>query len=139
MLMPRHYCKTVCDSSLIKLIPMSEEKLTIYHNPGCSKSRETLGILQENNWQPEIIEYLQQPPSKDELTRIVKLLGISPRQLLRTTEPEYKEAGLDNESIDDEQIIEAICKYPPLLQRPIVVKGNKAIIGRPPTRVLELV
>ena len=118
---------------------MSNEKLTIYHNPRCSKSRETLEILQGNNRQPEIIEYLQQPPSKDELTRIVKLLGISPRQLLRTSEPEYKKAMLDNESINDEQIIDAICKYPPLLQRPIVVAGNKAIIGRPPTRVLEII
>ena len=118
---------------------MSVEKLTIYHNPSCSKSRETLAILQDNNRQPKIIEYLQQPPSKEELTSIVKLLGISPRQLLRTGEPEYREAELDNESTTDEQIIAAICKYPPLLQRPIVVQGNKAIIGRPPTRVLEII
>jgi arsenate reductase len=118
---------------------MSVEKLTIYHNPSCSKSRETLEILRENNRQPEIIEYLQQPPTKEELTSIVKLLGISPRQLLRIGEPEYRKAGLDNESTSDEQIIEAICKYPPLLQRPIVVQGNKAIIGRPPIRVLEII
>jgi len=118
---------------------MSVEKLTIYHNPSCSKSRETLAILQDNNRQPEIIEYLQQPPSKEELTSIVKLLGISPRQLLRTGEPEYREAELDNESTTDEQIIAAICEYPPLLQRPIVVQGNKAIIGRPPSRVLEII
>jgi arsenate reductase len=118
---------------------MSEEKLIIYHNPRCSKSRETLNILQDNNRQPEIIEYLHEPPSKQELTKIIGMLGISPRQLLRTTEPEYKDAGLDDETISDEQIIETICRNPPLLQRPIVVHGNKAIIGRPPTKVLEIV
>ncbi|MFA9421213.1 MAG: arsenate reductase (glutaredoxin) [Gammaproteobacteria bacterium] len=118
---------------------MSDEKLIIYHNPRCSKSRETLQILRDNNRQPEIIEYLHQPPNKQELTKIIKMLGISPRQLLRATEPEYEAAGLDDESISDEQIIEAICKNPPLLQRPIVVHGNKAIIGRPPTKVLDIV
>lgn len=118
---------------------MSDEKLTIYHNPSCSKSRETLKILQDNNRQPEIIEYLHEPPNKQELTKIIMMLGISPRQLLRTTEPEYKNARLDDESISDEQIIAAICENPALLQRPIVVKGNKAIIGRPPSKVLEIV
>jgi arsenate reductase len=118
---------------------MSDEKLIIYHNPSCSKSRETLEILQDNNQQPEIIEYLREPPNQQELTKIIEMLGISPRQLLRTTELEYKDAGLDDESISDEQIIEAICNNPPLLQRPIVVKGNKAIIGRPPTKVLEMI
>jgi len=118
---------------------MSDEKLIIYHNPRCSKSRETLKILRDNNRQPEIIEYLHEPPNKQELTNIIEMLGISPRQLLRTTEPEYKAAGLDDESISDEQIIAAICNYPPLLQRPIVIQGNKAIIGRPPIKVLEIV
>jgi arsenate reductase len=118
---------------------MSDEKLIIYHNPSCSKSRETLKILQDNNRKPEIIEYLREPPNKQELANLIAMLGISPRQLLRTTEPEYKHAGLDDESISDEQIIEAICNNPPLLQRPIVVQGNRAIIGRPPTKVLEIV
>jgi len=118
---------------------MSDEKLIIYHNPRCSKSRETLKILQDNNRQPEIIEYLHEPPNQRELTNIIEMLGISPRQLLRTTEPEYAAAGLDDESISDEQIITAICNNPPLLQRPIVVQGNRAIIGRPPAKVLEIV
>jgi arsenate reductase len=118
---------------------MSGEKLTIYHNPSCSKSRETLQILLDNNRQPEIIEYLDQPPSKQELSSIIKMLGISSRQLLRTTEPEYRDAELDDESISDEQIIEAICENPPLMQRPIVVHGNKAIIGRPPIKVFEII
>ncbi len=118
---------------------MSDEKPVIYHNPSCSKSRETLRILQDNNRQPKIIEYLHEPPNKQELTNIIEMLGVSPRQLLRTAEPEYKDAGLDDESMSDEQIIEAICSNPPLLQRPIVVQGNKAIIGRPPSKVLEIV
>ncbi len=118
---------------------MSDEKLIIYHNPRCSKSREPLKTLQDNNRQPKIIEYLHELPNQQELTNIIEMPGISPRQPLRTTEPEYEAAGLDDESISDEQIIEAICKYPPLLQRPIVVQGNRAIIGRPPAKVLEIV
>ncbi len=118
---------------------MSDEKLIIYHNPRCSKSRETLKILQDNNRQPKIIEYLHEPPTKLELANIIEMLGISPRELLRITEPEYKAAGLDDKSISDAHIIAAICKYPPLLQRPIVIQGNSAIIGRPPTKVLEIV
>jgi len=118
---------------------MSDDKLTIYHNPKCSKSREALQILQDNNRQPEIIEYLQEPPNKQELTKIIELLGISPRHLLRTTELEYKVNGLDDESISDEEIIEVICENPSLLQRPVVVQGSKAIIGRPPTKVLEII
>lgn len=118
---------------------MSDEKLIIYHNPRCSKSRETLKILQDNNRQAEVIEYLHEPPNKQDLAKIIKMLGISPRQLLRTTEPEYKDAGLDDESISDEHITAAICRNPVLLQRPIVIQGNKAIIGRPPSKVLEII
>ncbi len=118
---------------------MSDKILTIYHNPGCSKSRETLQILQDYKTQPEIIEYLNQPPTKNELTKIIKMLGIPTRELLRTGEAEYKLSGLDNESISDEQIVAIICENPRLLQRPIVVHGNRAIIGRPPIKVLEII
>ncbi len=117
---------------------MSQEKLVIYHNPRCSKSRETLQILQDNDVTPEIIEYLEQPPTVTELTAIVGRLGISARELLRTTEAVYQEAGLDDSSLTEEEIIETICEYPALLQRPIVVAGDKAIIGRPPVRVLDI-
>ena len=118
---------------------MSQDKLVIYHNPRCSKSRETLQLLEENNMSPEIIEYLEEPPTAAELARIVALLGIGARELLRTTEQVYKDAELDDDSLSDEEIIEAICEYPALMQRPIVVQGEQAIIGRPPARVLDLI
>jgi len=117
---------------------MNLDKLTIYHNPGCSKSRETLQLLQQNDKLPEIIEYLQTPPSKEELIQIIKMLGITPRDLLRTTEQAYIDAKLDD-SVTNDLIIDAICKFPILLQRPIVVSGKRAIIGRPPSRVLEII
>ncbi len=118
---------------------MSQEKLVIYHNPRCSKSRETLQLLKENNMSPEIIEYLEEPPTAAELARIIALLGIGARELLRTTEQVYKDAELDDDSLSDEEIIEAICEYPALMQRPIVVQGEQAIIGRPPVKVLDLI
>lgn len=118
---------------------MSQEKLVIYHNPRCSKSRETLQILHDNNVTPEIIEYLEQPPTAAELAAIIARLGIGARDLLRTTEEVYKEAALDDSSLTEDEIIEAICEYPALLQRPIVVAGDKAIIGRPPVRVLDII
>lgn len=117
---------------------MNADKLTIYHNPGCSKSRETLQLLLQNDKIPEIIEYLQTPPSKEELIQIIKMLGITPRDLLRTTEQAYIDAKLDD-SVTNDLIIDAICKFPILLQRPIVISGKRAIIGRPPSRVLEII
>ena len=118
---------------------MSQDKLVIYHNPRCSKSRETLQILEDNNARPEIIEYLDEPPSAQELSRIIGMLGISARDLLRSTEQAYSDAGLDDDSLSEEDIVNAICKHPSLLQRPIVVAGNKAVIGRPPVKVLDII
>lgn len=117
---------------------MGTDKLTIYHNPACSKSRETLQIIVQNKKNPEIIEYLKNPPGKEELTRVIKLLGISARDLLRKTEPAYIDSKLDELSTD-EQIIDSICEYPILLQRPIVISGNQAVIGRPPSKVLDII
>lgn len=117
---------------------MSADKPTIYYNPRCSKSREALQIIVQNNKVPEIIEYLKNPPGKEELRLIITMLGISPRDLVRTSEQAYIDAKLDD-SATDEHIIEAICKHPTLLQRPIVISGNRAIIGRPPSRVLEII
>lgn len=117
---------------------MNNDKLIIYHNPSCSKSRETLQILEDNQVEIEIIEYLDQPPTRQELKQIITLLGISARDLMRTTEQVYQDAELDDESLTDDAIIEAICEFPALLQRPIVVSGNKAVIGRPPVKVLEI-
>lgn len=118
---------------------MNKDKLVIYHNPVCSKSRETLQILRDNNQTPEIIEYLQQPPDQQALMEIINMLGISARDLLRTGEQAYRDAGLEDGSLDDDQIIAAICEYPSLLQRPIVISGNRAVIGRPPVKVLEII
>ena len=118
---------------------MSNDKAVIYHNPKCSKSRETLQILQDNNIESEIIEYLEHPPTAQELEQIIAMLGVSARDLMRSTEPAYQQADLDDDNLSDDDIIKAICEYPALLQRPIVIVGNKAVIGRPPDRVMELI
>ena len=118
---------------------MSNDKVIIYHNPKCSKSRETLQILQDNNIEPEIIDYLEDPPTAQKLKKIIALLGVSARDLMRSTEPAYTDADLDDDSLSENDIIEAICEYPALLQRPIVISKNRAIIGRPPARVLEII
>jgi arsenate reductase len=118
---------------------MSQNKAVIYHNPGCSKSRETLQILQDSNIEPEIIDYLETPPSAQELKRIIEMLGVPARDLLRRTEQVYMDANLDNGSLSDDDIINAIVEHPALLQRPIVICADKAIIGRPPTLVLEII
>jgi arsenate reductase len=112
--------------------------IRILHNPRCSKSRQTLQILNDNNQQVEIIEYLKTPPTANELREIIGMLGISPRQLLRTGEAEYKEAGLADQSLTAEQIIAAMLKYPKLIERPIVINNGPARLGRPPEQVLEI-
>ena len=112
--------------------------VTIYHNPRCSKSRQTLELLQENNISPEIILYLEKSPSKAELTALLEKLGMTARELVRTSEDAYKQLGLADPNIDETQLIDAMCNHPKLIQRPIVVAGNKAVIGRPPENVLTL-
>lgn len=112
--------------------------ITLYHNPRCSKSRETLKLLQENGIEPDIREYLKDVPTADELRAVLEKLGIPARDLLRKKEAEYKEAGLDNPDLDDNAIIDAMTRYPKLIERPIVIKGNQARIGRPPEAVLEI-
>lgn len=113
--------------------------MKLYHNPRCSKSREALKLLQERGHTPEIVHYLDQPPSAAELRRIVKLLGIEPRELLRTKETAYKVLGLDAPRLSDAAIIEAMVANPVLIERPILVSGTRAVLGRPPERVLDLV
>jgi arsenate reductase len=110
----------------------------IYHNPRCSKSREALKLLEENGIEAEVVRYLDNPPSKEELKTLLKKLGISARELMRTKEKIYKELGL-KEIDDEEKLIEAMVQHPKLIERPIVIKGDKAVIGRPPVKVLELV
>jgi len=118
---------------------MTHDKVVIYHNPRCSKSRETLQILADNGIDAEVIHYLEDPPTPQELKRIIDMLGIPARDLLRATEQVYKDAELDDDSLSDEEIIDSICEYPALMQRPIVIAGNRAIMGRPPSRVLEII
>ena len=110
----------------------------IYHNPRCSKSRQALQLLQDKNITPEIKEYLKNPPTAEELKQLIDLLAIKPRDLLRTKESEFKEAGLDDPSLDDHAVIEAMIRFPKLIERPIVIHQGKARIGRPPEQVLEL-
>ena len=111
---------------------------TIFHNPRCSKSRQTLELLHENGAQPTVVEYLKTPPSVEQLTQILDMLGLQPRQLMRTKEAEYRENGLDNDSLSRDQLIQAMVKFPRLIERPIVIKNGKAVIGRPPEKVLEI-
>lgn len=110
----------------------------IYHNPRCSKSRQTLQLLQDKGIEPEIVEYLKTPPTAAEITQILTQLGMEPRELMRRGESEYKENGLDDNSLDRQRLINAMAKYPILIERPIVVAGGKAKIGRPPEAVLQI-
>ena len=112
-------------------------KITIYHNPRCSKSREALGLLEEQGADVEVVKYLDTPPSKEELKSLLKMLGISARELMRTKEVIYKELGL-KEVEDEEKLIEAMVEHPRLIERPIVIKDGIAVIGRPPQKVIEL-
>ena len=110
----------------------------IYHNPRCSKSRQTLELLQAQGVDPEVVEYLKTPPDKATLQRILDMLGLEPRQLMRTKEEEYKAQGLDDPKLTREQLIDAMIATPKLIERPIVIKDGKAAIGRPPEKILEI-
>lgn len=110
----------------------------IFHNPRCSKSREALELLRNKGFNPEIILYLEKALSKDEIKNILKMLKISPLEIMRKKEDEYKKQNLDNQNLTDEQLIDAIVKTPKLLERPIVINGNKAAIGRPIDNILRI-
>ena len=110
----------------------------IYHNPRCSKSRETLKLLQDKGIEPEIILYLETPPDAKTLKDLLKKLGLKPRELMRTKEAEYKELGLNNPELSDDALVEAMIATPKLIERPIVVNGKKAALGRPPEQVLDI-
>ena len=112
--------------------------VTIYHNPRCSKSRQTLALLNEQGVEPEIREYLKVAPTVSEIGDILNMLGLEPRDLMRKKEAEYKENGLDDPSLSRDDLINAIVDHPKLLERPVVVKDGQARIGRPPEQVLEL-
>lgn len=111
---------------------------TIYHNPRCSKSRNTLAILEEHGVKPRVVLYLDNPPDAARIRELLAKLGISASQLVRKGEPAYKESGL-SAAATDEDIINAMVAHPKLIERPIVVKGKRAVLGRPPENVLELI
>ncbi len=115
---------------------MSEVR--IYHNPRCSKSRQTLALIEEKGIEPEIVLYLEDTPSAAELAALVAQLGITPRQLLRKGEDDYKANGLADDSLSDESILGLMNQFPKLIERPIVVAGDKAVLGRPPENVLDI-
>ncbi len=113
-------------------------KTIIWHNPRCSKSRQTMDILTENGVEAEVVKYLETIPSVQDITEVLKKLGISARELMRTKEDEYKELNLKDEN-DEVKLIEAMAAHPKLIERPIVIVGDKAVLGRPPEKVLELI
>lgn len=110
----------------------------IYHNSRCSKSRGTLELLQARGFEPDVVNYLDTPPSAEELKTLLHLLGMTPRQLLRSGEAEYKELALADPALDDEAIVQAMVAHPKLIERPIVVADGKAALGRPPEAVLAI-
>ncbi|NOY62086.1 MAG: arsenate reductase (glutaredoxin) [Gammaproteobacteria bacterium] len=112
--------------------------VTIYHNPRCSKSRQTLQLLRDNGVEPTIIEYLKMPPDVATLEQLLNMLGLEPRELMRKKESAYKEAGLDATSLSRAALLQGMVDHPQLIERPIVVCGGKAAIGRPPEQVLSI-
>lgn len=112
--------------------------LTLYHNPRCSKSRSALELLEARGLAPTVVRYLETPPDAATLKDLLGKLGIGARQLLRSGEDEYKSLELANPALSDAQLIEAMVKHPKLIERPILVAGDKAAIGRPPEQVLEI-
>ncbi|MDA5194696.1 arsenate reductase (glutaredoxin) [Govanella unica] len=112
--------------------------VSIYHNPRCSKSRETLALLESRGIEPLVVEYLKTPPSAAELTQILKLLGIGARDLMRKKEAPYAALGLADPGLSEAALIAAMHDNPVLIERPIVLANNKAAIGRPPEAVLEI-
>ena len=115
---------------------MSE--VTIYHNPRCSKSRQTLALLKDRGIAPAVIEYLDAPPDADTLARILGLLKLAPRQLMRRKEAPYSALGLDDRSLSDDRLIQAMVDNPILIERPIVLANDQAALGRPPENVLSI-
>ena len=110
----------------------------ILHNPRCSKSRQTLALIEEKGITPEIIEYLKTPPTKVELQDILAKLGMKPRDLMRKGEAEYKDNNLGDPALSDDQLVDAMVAHPKLIERPIVLKGGQVRVGRPPESVLEI-
>jgi arsenate reductase len=113
-------------------------KVTIWHNPRCSTSRRTLDLLRERGIEPEVVEYLKTPPTAEEIQEVLARLGKGPREILRKKEPAYAEQGLGKPGVTDAELVAAMAETPILIERPIVLTGKKAALGRPPEAVLEI-
>jgi arsenate reductase len=110
----------------------------IYHNPRCSKSRQALQLLEGASISPEVVKYLETPPDAATLSDLLDMLGMEPRELMRKKEKEYKASGANDPDLTRDQLIALMVQHPKLIERPIVVSGGKAVLGRPPERVLEI-
>lgn len=115
------------------------KKVTIYHNPRCSKSRQALQILLSHDFKPIIIEYLKTPLTEREITELLHLLGVPPREIMRKNEDLYKQLNLVNPDLTDEQLMTYLAENPILIERPIVVIDKQAILARPPEKILEII
>jgi arsenate reductase len=113
-------------------------QITLFHNPRCSKSREALALLEQHNIVPALQLYMENPPTKAELKQLLAKLGLRARDLLRTSEPAYRELNLANPALTEAQLVRAMVANPSLIQRPIAVRGSRAVLGRPPETILEL-
>ena len=116
----------------------SKVKVQIYHNPRCSKSRAALELLRERGIEAEVVNYLDNPPNEEVLRELVGKLGVDSMELLRTNEPEFEQTGYDAAALTDSLVVECILRFPKLMQRPVVVNGDTAAIGRPPEKILEI-
>ncbi len=114
------------------------QDVVIYHNPRCSKSRQALELLQARGIEPQVVEYLKTPPDSTQLENILKLLGLEPRELMRKGEAPYTENRLDDPSLERSQLIAAMVRHPILIERPIVLAGGRAALGRPPEKIVEI-
>ena len=110
---------------------------TLYHNPRCSKSREALQLLEDKGETIEVIKYLETPPSRQELSQLIELLGIKPIELVRTQENDWKQ-NFKGKELSDSEVIDAMMEFPKLMERPIAINGTQAVIGRPPTKILNI-
>jgi arsenate reductase len=124
----------------IRYIPLINDMsgITIWHNPRCSKSRQTLQLIVDHGMRPKVVEYLKTPPSTEELSEALDKLGIEPRALIRKKEAAYEELGLSDEGLSREELLAAMTAHPVLIERPLVFRGKRAVLGRPPENVLSL-
>ena len=117
---------------------MTSRPITIWHNPRCSKSRQTLRLLEDNHVTPQVVYYLRTPPTAPELDHVLTAMNMEPRQLMRIKDPLYQELDLDSPSLNRKELLDIMAKHPNLLERPVVISGPRAVLGRPPENVLAL-